>query len=152
MLHSVEVPRTSNQPDRETSAWRHTISMPMTGSEPAIPASERPQTHSLDCAATGTGYTRRTEDSIVRQENIRMEFGVNPKFIMVEIVWRILVGSIFKRFTGIRYVYLQDIKLQWRWRQSVSPKQWCTFIRPQTITFHNLSSRNPGMSDAWRLF
>jgi len=24
--------------------------------EPAIPASERPQTHTLDCAVTGTGF------------------------------------------------------------------------------------------------
>jgi hypothetical protein len=26
-----------------------------TGFEPAVPANERPQTHALDCAATGTG-------------------------------------------------------------------------------------------------
>jgi len=31
------------------------ISMPQAGVEPAIPASERPQTHVLDLAATGIG-------------------------------------------------------------------------------------------------
>ena len=29
--------------------------MPLARFEPAIPASERPQTHALDCAATGIG-------------------------------------------------------------------------------------------------
>jgi hypothetical protein len=29
--------------------------MPPTGSEPTIPASKQPQTHDLDCAATGIG-------------------------------------------------------------------------------------------------
>jgi hypothetical protein len=33
------------------------ISMPPKGFEPAIPASKRPQTHALDCAATGIGYS-----------------------------------------------------------------------------------------------
>jgi len=40
-----------------------------------------------------------------------MEFCVNPKFIMVEIVLRMVVGSMYKRFRGISCVYLQDIKL-----------------------------------------
>jgi hypothetical protein len=31
--------------------------MPRAGFEPAIPASERPQTHVFDCAATGIGST-----------------------------------------------------------------------------------------------
>ena len=30
--------------------------MPPVGFEPAIPANERPQTHVLDSAATGTGF------------------------------------------------------------------------------------------------
>jgi hypothetical protein len=34
------------------------MSMPPPGFEPAIPASERPQTHALDCAATGIGYNK----------------------------------------------------------------------------------------------
>jgi hypothetical protein len=40
-----------------TSHNSHKIqtSMPPAGFEPAIPASERPQTHVLDCAATGMG-------------------------------------------------------------------------------------------------
>jgi hypothetical protein len=31
--------------------------MPLMGFEPTIPASERPQTHALDRAATGIGFT-----------------------------------------------------------------------------------------------
>jgi hypothetical protein len=34
--------------------------MPPAGFEPAIPASERPQTHALDRATTGTGIGRYT--------------------------------------------------------------------------------------------
>jgi hypothetical protein len=34
-------------------------SMPLAGSEPTIPTSERPQTHSLDRAATGIGGPER---------------------------------------------------------------------------------------------
>jgi len=36
--------------------------MAPTGFEPAIPASEWPQTHPLDCAATGTGLYYRTSN------------------------------------------------------------------------------------------
>ena len=39
---------THNTHNRQTSK-------PLTGFEPTIPASERPQTHALDCAATGIG-------------------------------------------------------------------------------------------------
>jgi len=57
---SVGLHWTSDQADVETSTWQHTtqskqISMPPAGFEPAIPASERPQTHALNCAATGIG-------------------------------------------------------------------------------------------------
>ena len=36
--------------------------MPSVGFEPTIPASERPQTHALDRAATGTGMAGSTEE------------------------------------------------------------------------------------------
>jgi len=43
-------------------------SMPQVGFEPAIPASERPQTHALDCAATGIGSRYNLHiDSIVKR-------------------------------------------------------------------------------------
>jgi hypothetical protein len=43
----------SDQPNASTSTWQTSMS-PMR-IEPAIPASEEPQTHVLDCAATGIG-------------------------------------------------------------------------------------------------
>jgi hypothetical protein len=57
--HSVGVLWRSDQPDAETSTWQHTTltrgrhPCPRAGFEPAIPTSERPQTHALDGAATG---------------------------------------------------------------------------------------------------
>ena len=56
--HSVDILWTSDQPDAETSTWQHTTdktSPSPAGFEPAIPISERPQTHALDRAVTGTG-------------------------------------------------------------------------------------------------
>jgi hypothetical protein len=50
--HSVGLLWTSDQPDTETSTWQRTT---LTGFGPAIPASERPQTHALDRAASGIG-------------------------------------------------------------------------------------------------
>ena len=52
-----------DQPDAETSTWqdttlttdRHPYPPPAAGFEPAIPRTERPQTHALDRAATGGG-------------------------------------------------------------------------------------------------
>jgi hypothetical protein len=52
---------TSDRSFAGTSTWPYTTltrdktSIPQTGFEPAIPASERQQTHNLDCAATWTG-------------------------------------------------------------------------------------------------
>jgi hypothetical protein len=58
--HSVGLHWTSDQPDAETSTWQHTTltretSMTPAGYEPAISASERPQTHVLEGAATAIG-------------------------------------------------------------------------------------------------
>ena len=55
---------TCDQPDAETSPWQHTThnrqtSVPSAGFEPTVPANERPQTHVLDCAATGIGLAVR---------------------------------------------------------------------------------------------
>jgi hypothetical protein len=53
-------PLERDQPDAETSTWQHTTltrdrppSMPPAEFEPPIAASERPQTQTLDRAATG---------------------------------------------------------------------------------------------------
>jgi len=53
---SVELLWSSDQPDTETSTWQthHTTSMISAGFEPAIPASERSQTHDIDRAGSGT--------------------------------------------------------------------------------------------------
>ena len=59
--HSVGRLWTSVQPDAATATYttHHThkkqTSMPQAGFEASIPASERPQTHALDRAATGIG-------------------------------------------------------------------------------------------------
>ena len=52
--------RTSDRPDTQTTTWQHAqhsqeTSMPPAIFEPAIPESERPQTHTLDRSATGIG-------------------------------------------------------------------------------------------------
>jgi hypothetical protein len=57
--HSVELLWARDQRD-QTSTWQHTThnrqtTMTPGGFQPAIPASERPQTHALDRAATGIG-------------------------------------------------------------------------------------------------
>jgi len=54
--HSVGLLWTRDQLVAETSDYTQLsqqTSMPLAGFEPAIPASERPQTHALDRAATG---------------------------------------------------------------------------------------------------
>ena len=58
-LTHTTLSKTSVQPDAETSTWQQKrsqqTSMYPAGFEPAIPASERPQTHALERAASGTG-------------------------------------------------------------------------------------------------
>jgi hypothetical protein len=59
--HSVGLLWTRDWSVAETSTCQHTTltrnrqPYPMAGFEPAIPGSDRPQTHDLDSAATGTG-------------------------------------------------------------------------------------------------
>jgi hypothetical protein len=54
--------------------------MPPVGFEPTIPVSERPQTHTLDCTATGIGsyniYDNETGLNVVAEENIGCEVNV----------------------------------------------------------------------------
>ena len=55
--YSVRLLSTSDQPDTETSTWQHTILTrdihDPVGFEPEIPASERPQIHTVYRATTG---------------------------------------------------------------------------------------------------
>jgi hypothetical protein len=44
--------------------------MPPMGFEPAIPESERPQTHALDRVATGTGLETIRCDKKIKSQNI----------------------------------------------------------------------------------
>ena len=57
--HSVELLWTSDQPDAGSSTWHTTFtrgtSVPQVGFDPKIVATERPQNHALDRAATGIG-------------------------------------------------------------------------------------------------
>jgi len=55
--HSVGLLWTSDHPVADTSTWQHTTlttERPRVGFEPTISAGERPQTHALDRAVTGT--------------------------------------------------------------------------------------------------
>jgi hypothetical protein len=56
--YSVGLHWTSDQPDAETTHNTHKkqTSMPPTGFETTIPASERPQNHALDRTASRIGY------------------------------------------------------------------------------------------------
>jgi len=53
------------------NSHKRQISMSSLGFEPAIPASDRPQTHALDCAATGIGclnpYPTNVENRVSSQ-------------------------------------------------------------------------------------
>jgi hypothetical protein len=55
--HSIGHLWTSTKPDAETwqQAHKRKTSMPPAGFEPTVPASELPQTHALERAATGIG-------------------------------------------------------------------------------------------------
>jgi hypothetical protein len=56
--HSVGFLWTSDPPDIETATWQHVTlqtSMPPVGFKLAVPSTERPQTHSLNCVATAIG-------------------------------------------------------------------------------------------------
>jgi hypothetical protein len=62
----------SDQPNAETSTWQktntykgQTLMLPA-GFEPAIPASERPQTHAIARVATGTGRFRDRDREFCR--------------------------------------------------------------------------------------
>jgi hypothetical protein len=55
LLWTSDRPVTEPLPDNTDNTHKRETSMPAAGFEHAIPASERPQTHSLDRAATGIG-------------------------------------------------------------------------------------------------
>ena len=63
MTHSVGLLRTTERPVADISTWKHTAFtrqtfMPSVVFEPAIPASERRQIHTIDCTATAIGDCR----------------------------------------------------------------------------------------------
>jgi hypothetical protein len=73
---SVEIHQTSDRPDAETSTGQHTA---VTGDnhalawfEPKIPASERPQTHALNLAATGIGTSRHSLDIPLKRKSYQI--------------------------------------------------------------------------------
>jgi hypothetical protein len=61
--HSLRLLWTSDRPEAETSTYKiqntrkRQTTAPPAGFESTMPASERPQTHALDRAATWIGYT-----------------------------------------------------------------------------------------------
>ena len=61
--------------------------MPPAGFEPTIPASERPQTHALDRAATGIGWDR-TRTSAVRDRRL-------TTWAMARPAWSLKMGPLY---------------------------------------------------------
>jgi hypothetical protein len=90
--HSVGLLWTSDRPVAETSTWQHThkrkTSMPPAGFEPVIPASEHPQTHALDRAATGIGFVIMAQN----HQNICVQCYVN---IMLKLLHHTTLTEIF---------------------------------------------------------
>ena len=54
-IHSVRIPRTSDRPVAEAHKTQQ-MQIPRRDSNPLIPVSRRPQTHTLDRSASGTGF------------------------------------------------------------------------------------------------
>jgi len=83
-LHSVRLLWTRDRPVAETTTWQHTT---LTRDEPTISVSERPQTHALDRAATGTD-TRNIR--IIKQFKLKDE----AFLVTVLLIWPSLVMGI----------------------------------------------------------
>jgi len=62
--------------------------MALPGFEPGIPASERPHTHPLDRAATGTGYNRFPVCLKLRH-NLLRSFSMKPRTASLEVSLRV---------------------------------------------------------------
>jgi hypothetical protein len=77
--HSVGLLWTRDRPVAETSTWQHKnctrqTSMPPVGFEATIPASARPQTYALDCAATG--ISPNTDIGINFSEMLKLKLNI----------------------------------------------------------------------------
>jgi hypothetical protein len=82
--HLVGIHQTSNRPDAETSTGQHTAltrdNHALAGFKPKIPASEQPQTHALDLAATGIGTPRNSLDILLKRKSYQFYLHF-PQFI-----------------------------------------------------------------------
>jgi hypothetical protein len=71
--HSVRIHWKTDRPDAETSTGQHTSvtwdNHALEWFEPKIPASERPQTHAVDLAATGIGTSRHSLDIPLKRKS-----------------------------------------------------------------------------------
>ena len=96
--HSVGLLWTSDQPNAETSTWRHTTfkrrtSVPPEGFEPAIPASVQPQTQALAHATTGAGI--RWNLSVLQSKRSLLHYlGGNCSACLDFSLWDNLVGPL----------------------------------------------------------
>jgi len=101
--------RTRDRPDAETSTCTtHKIHsrqtwMPLAGLEPAVPSSERPQTHTLDRAATGIGcfstYDLRCPQGLSSQMCFRVDYHIYTiaGAILYHLQWALRGGGAFPR-------------------------------------------------------
>ena len=95
--HTTGLLWTSDRPCAETCSWQHTtithIHASGGGFEPAIPTSERPQTHVLDRVATGSGEVKKYWCQMTHFETRSFIFHDSPiRFIQVYII-----GLFYKR-------------------------------------------------------
>jgi hypothetical protein len=74
--------------------------MPPAGFEPTIPASERPQTHALDSAATGIGIETCRTNKIMHQSELYCDV-LNPDFI-IRIDRNVKIAGLSLALDGIR--------------------------------------------------
>jgi len=92
----------NDQPDAETTCNTHKrqTSTPPTGFEPRVPASERTQTHGLDCAATGIDKSLSYKSKLVRSDDK----------ICVYLLLKIILKSAFNEFDLTCAQYIRSKK------------------------------------------
>jgi hypothetical protein len=71
LLHLITLDDTQTSTRQNTTLTRD--SHATAGFEPAIPASERPQTHALDCAPAGIGVSAICERILCLKRNVFIE-------------------------------------------------------------------------------
>ena len=116
-LDHTQTHHMSNPPNADTSTSQQ-IDMPPVGFEPTIPASDRPQTHALDRAATGVG----------RYNTITLQY--HPAYMQSKQKSDYIIN-----FTGTAYGSVSRNKLI-LWNLNIHPHS-INHLKPCSVTFKN---------------